>query len=458
MNSKRFYLNNNYIIYYFIFYYSILLKLGFPLPYGDDLFFLGTSLHYERTGEYLNPGVEDFCLSFSDINKPYWFVPLHMQMMGWWLKLTGITDLTVRLYIILCSFITTFFVWLLAKQYRSDKLLTVLFLPLIISFGYTWSFRPECTAIPLFIIGLYLIQKKKNFITIWGAISCFGLSTISSQILLIPSVLMIISNYLDNKNYINLSKYYLVIILCALQTSIIGLYIINFEIFDFFEMYRNHISKMSMTIFESMDLFIYITCKLGNGYILKFPSYIIIIIMTIVYINKKGINYTLIAYISSLIIMILIYAKSELTILFLCTLYTLLITFLVNINKNIIIIVITSLVCLKSASVFFLNVYINKDNSTNNLPILDKNTTYVIDEYTIREPLNLNLPPKWKMIPGYGCYDEQITKKPKDEVWIVSSKNLSYYYPNLFSHKKFVFLDKEFNNISPKLWKFEVIE
>ncbi|MAL85857.1 MAG: hypothetical protein CMI23_05825, partial [Opitutae bacterium] len=28
----------------------------FPLPYGDDLFFAGTAVHYAKTGDFLNPG------------------------------------------------------------------------------------------------------------------------------------------------------------------------------------------------------------------------------------------------------------------------------------------------------------------------------------------------------------------------------------------------------------------
>ena len=459
INFKKVYNQKKYVILYFTFYYLILLRIGFPLPYGDDLFFLGTSLNYEMTGEYLNPGVEDFCLKFGDIKKPYWFVPFHMQMMGWWLKITGITDLTVRLYLILCIFITTFFIWLIARQKKSDTILVLLFLPIIVSFGYTWSFRPECTAIPLFTIGVYYLQRNRNLSSKWCGISSLGLCTLSSQILIIPSALIIVSDYLENKNYIKINNYVILCIFGGLQTLIIGFYIINFEIFEFLEMFMNHIKFMSMTTLQNVNLFMFITCKLGNGIFLKLPSYIFLILSLILYLKKKKSNYySAYSYLISLILMILIYAKSELTILFLTTFYTLILIFINKSYKNLFISLITFFICMRSASVFLLNVYINKIETANDFVTLDENITYVIDEYTIREPLNWKLPKKWKMIPGYSCSDHQITEKPKHENWIVSKKNLAYYYPNLFSHKKFLIWGKEFNNISPNLWRYEVIK
>ena len=85
----------------------ILFYSDFPLPHGDDLFFAGTAVHYAETGNFLNPGVYDYTEQFSEVRKPYWFVPLHMRLLGLWLCLTDISDTSIRIYVLLCIIITS---------------------------------------------------------------------------------------------------------------------------------------------------------------------------------------------------------------------------------------------------------------------------------------------------------------------------------------------------------------
>ena len=81
---------------------TVLFYSDFPLPHGDDLFFAGTAVHYADSGNFLNPGVYEYTGQFSKIRKPYWFVPLHMRSLGWWLFLTGVSDTSIRICILLC--------------------------------------------------------------------------------------------------------------------------------------------------------------------------------------------------------------------------------------------------------------------------------------------------------------------------------------------------------------------
>ena len=48
---------------------TILFYSDFPLPHGDDLFFVGTSVHYAETGNFLNPGVYDYTEQFSEVQN-----------------------------------------------------------------------------------------------------------------------------------------------------------------------------------------------------------------------------------------------------------------------------------------------------------------------------------------------------------------------------------------------------
>ena len=88
---------------------------------------------------------------------------------------------------------------------------------------------------------------------------------------------------------------------------------------------------------------------------------------------------------------------------------------------------------------------------------LDDKKTYVIDEFTIRHPLNWQFPEKWKIAPDFGTTNDRLLKKPKSEVWVVSFKNLSYFYPDLYHQEKLKFGNKRFVNLPVKFWNYSII-
>ena len=196
--------NGNWLMVLFLGIFSLVLFYSdFPLPHGDDLFFAGTAVHFAETGNFLNPGVYDYTGQFSEIQKPYWFVPLHMRLLGLWLSVNGISDASIRIYVLLCIILTSYLLIKWFEISKNQSIVISFLIPIIIPFSFRWSLRPECTAIPLLITGLFLLFNYKNRWSQFFALIFLGLSILSSQIIFFlctPLICVIAyNNYCNSK-------------------------------------------------------------------------------------------------------------------------------------------------------------------------------------------------------------------------------------------------------------------
>ena len=78
---------------------------------------------------------------------------------------------------------------------------------------------------------------------------------------------------------------------------------------------------------------------------------------------------------------------------------------------------------------------------------IDDEKTYIIDEFTIRHPMDWQFPKNWKIAPDFDTTNERLLKKPNFETWLVNLKYLSYFYPDMYSQEKINFGNKKFINL-----------
>ena len=250
---------------------TILFYSDFPLPHGDDLFFVGTAVHYADSGNFLNPGVYDYTEQFSEIRKPYWFVPLHMRLLGLWLSLTGTSDASIRIYVLLSIIITSYLLIKWFEISKNQSILISFLIPIIITFGFRWSLRPECTAIPLLVTSLFLLFNYNNRWSQFFALIFLGLSTLSSQIILFlctPLICVIAYfNYCHSNLRFFVTNLFSAIIIC----SFVFLLCIDFEINQFTRMFLDHVSARTSSILANFNLFYFLSIDLGNGMFLRLP-------------------------------------------------------------------------------------------------------------------------------------------------------------------------------------------
>ena len=451
--------NGNWLLVLFLGIFSLVLFYSdFPLPYGDDLFFAGTAVHFAETGNFLNPGVYDYTEHFSEVRKPYWFVPLHMRSLGWWLFLTGVSDTSIRIYVLLCIVVTILAIIKWSKIAQDKSNLIPYLIPIIIAFGFRWSLRPECTAIPLWTIGAYFLFHSHSKSKFWLGVSFLGLACLASQILIVPSAFLVGASIFRNSGNLSLLSKLQIIVIGVLQSLFFGTCLINFEVAEFVKMFGDHVAARSSSITDNFAFFYFMVCKLGNGYILRLPSFVLLIIAFVLLLKSQSANKPiLISSLFSLFLMICIYAKSFEVILYLTTILTLIAVF--ELKKSIMPLVgiIAALVFVRQGlHLFTYNLLCESSKPEENIEI-DKEKTYIIDEFTIRHPLNWNFPLNWKIAPDFGTTNERLLEKPESETWLISLKNLAYFYPELYAQEKLQIVQKEFTNLPKKYWEYKII-
>jgi hypothetical protein len=430
----------------------------FPLPHGDDLFFAGTSVHYAETGNFLNPGVYDYTMQFSEIQKPYWFVPLHMRLLGLWLSYSDISDASIRIYVLLCIIITSYLLIKWFEISKNQSTFISFLIPIIITFGFRWSLRPECTAIPLLVTSLFLIFNYKNRWSQLFALIFLGLSTLSTQIILfLCTPLICVIAYLNYANS-NFRVFAINLISAIILCSFIFLLCIDFEINQFFRMFFDCVSNRTSSILENFNLFYFLSIELGSGIFLRLPSFLLLFLILIkkpylsIHFKWHGI-----ALILGLLISISVYAKSFEVILFFSSFITIVYCIHSLNNPKFVLCIIACLCAIRQGGhLLIYNAFCEKSYSS--MHPLDINQTYIIDEYTIRKPLEWNFPKNWKIAPDFYTTDSRLLNNPPSETWIISQKNLSYFYPSLYQQEKVTYGNKKFINLPLRFWEYQIIQ
>ena len=438
---------------------TILFYSDFPLPHGDDLFFVGTAVHYADSGNFLNPGVYDYTEQFSEIRKPYWFVPLHMRLFGLWLSLTGTSDASIRIYVLLSIIITSYLLIKWFEISKNQSILISFLIPIIITFGFRWSLRPECTAIPLLVTSLFLLFNYNNRWSQFFALIFLGLSTLSSQIILFlctPLICVIAyHNYSNSELRFFVTNLFSAIIICMF----IFLLSVDFEINQFTRMFLDHVSARTSSILANFNLFYFLSIELGNGMFLRLPSFLLLFLIIIKkpYLNGNRKVYG-IALVLGLLISISIYAKSFEVILFFSSFITIIYCiYSLNYPKFVLFIIACLCTIRQGGHLVIYNAFCERSYTSIHHP-LDINQTHIIDEYTIRKPLEWNFPKKWKIAPDFYTTDSRLLNKPPSETWIISQKNLSYFYPSLHQQEKVSIGNKKFNNLPLRFWEYQIIQ
>ena len=438
---------------------TILFYSDFPLPHGDDLFFVGTAVHYADSGNFLNPGVYDYTEQFSEIRKPYWFVPLHMRLLGLWLSLTGTSDASIRIYVLLSIIITSYLLIKWFEISKNQSILISFLIPIIITFGFRWSLRPECTAIPLLVTSLFLLFNYNNRWSQLFALIFLGLSTLSSQIILFLCTPLICVIAYFNYSHSNLRFLIINLFSTFIICSFVFLLCIDFEINQFTRMFLDHVSARTSSILANFNLFYFLSIELGNGMFLRLPSFLLLFF---IFIKKPYLNSNIklygIALVIGLLISISVYAKSFEVILFFSSFITIIYCIHSLNNPKFALCIIACLCTIRQGGhLLIYNAFCERSYTSIHQP-LDINQTHIIDEYTIRKPLDWNFPKKWKIAPDFYTTDSRLLNKPPSETWIISQKNLSYFYPSLHQQEKVSIGNKKFNNLPLRFWEYQIIQ
>jgi hypothetical protein len=140
------------------------LALIWPFPaffYADDLFYGSWAAHFGATGTHWNPLL---ARQFPHLDEYLIYPPLHMVVAGWFFKLAGFSDLSVRIYTALCFCIATYGLLIVFNRLALSAV-SIAGVPLVlVAFSFI-GLRPELTGAPLLLIGLALLLDD----SVWRA-------------------------------------------------------------------------------------------------------------------------------------------------------------------------------------------------------------------------------------------------------------------------------------------------
>ena len=447
---------------------------GYPLAQGDDLFFTGTAAWFAKYNQFENPLAHDLLRQLNEYNyKPYWFVTFHPWILGWWLKIVGISNLSILIFVNGYSLVSVLALDRIINVIKGHQIVKFV-LPFVIYFGFANSLRPDGLGITFFLVGLlYLLKSNLKFYYQLLSFLFMGLACITWQYLVgfvVSSVLIwSILNYDSEKfkNYFN--RFILNIIISFISIFFIFLLTIDFELTHFIDVFRKCISfrRGSNTIVDTINLL-----SFGNGYFFRLPIVITSLIITIVLLYRE---YREISFLTK-ITLLLNFCIISGTMLYSNSFHAIILLSFINIL--LVISKLTSILITKlSLSITFLFLILNggttfllatvfkeskqKIDSITKERIISKygeNKTFVIDSISARRIFDWNFPSKTRMAPGSAAKDSDILNKKKDEIWVVSNAYLSHTYPTLYSTEKLNLFGRKFGTVPISGNKIIVIE
>jgi hypothetical protein len=463
---------------YFSSYYCLItstfLFFGYPLAQGDDLFFTGTAAWFAKYNQFENPLAHDLLRQLNEYNyKPYWFVTFHPWILGWWLKIVGISNLSILIFVNGYTLVSIFALDRIVNVIKGHQI-SKFVIPFVIYFGFANSLRPDGLGVTFFLIGLlYLLKSNLKFYYQILSFLFMGLACITWHYLVgfaVSSILFWSALNYNSKEFNNyFNKLIPNIVISFVIIFTIFLLTIDFELEHFLDVFWKSVNfrRGSNTIVDTINLL-----SFGNGFYFRLPIVITSAIITIILLYKEYREISILTKITLLLTLciisgIMLYSNSYHAIILISFINILLfISRLKSILMTQVTLSITFLFLILNGGTTFLltTVYHESepklDAMTKEIIIgkYEENKTFVIDSISARTVFNWNFPAKTRMAPGSAAKDSDILNKNKDEIWVVSNAYLAHTYPTLYSTEKLKLFGRKFGTVPISGNKIIVIE
>lgn len=137
----------------------LLFLLGHPLPFLDDLFFLGGAMNLAAGHGFWNP----YCPAITLVDpRPEFFVymPLHGYVMAGWIKLFGVSRMAFCVFQCLAAALSTWGLWLALRRFSDGLLLPIGLVMSVAVFLGSTGMRPETLGLLLLVWGWVLLEMR----------------------------------------------------------------------------------------------------------------------------------------------------------------------------------------------------------------------------------------------------------------------------------------------------------
>jgi hypothetical protein len=172
---------------------------GLPLPHYDDMAFVGVAINLAREGTLENPFIADWQAHFFGTTKSYWYVPGYFYLLAFWLKIAGISTLSLLAFQWLFYAIGAVAFGALVRKYAVPEAICVLcalIVPWVLLRG---GLRPDATGFALLFSGLAVLDFSRLWKTLAGFLLVAGAALVCPHVI-IPFVPLVWAEFVRQQS------------------------------------------------------------------------------------------------------------------------------------------------------------------------------------------------------------------------------------------------------------------
>lgn len=284
--SSKFFLS---VVIPIIIFWILLCYFGYPLPFRDDLFFIGAAINLATEGVFKNPYI------FSPFYNQsfYLYTPFHSYVLGAWLTVFGISTVSILAFQCGCYAGASIGIAYILKRFNLPNLIAFAPTLFIALFMQEDGLRPEALAISLLFFGILLLLQDNvstyfvGFTFVWFAI--FTQPTVVAYA--IPICSGIIGTSLYHKHNFSIKyllRFTLPLIAALSIVTAIFLLCIRFELPQFMQQFTFNsqvAGAAGFSVKDKIQAFIFIMFGY-YGYVIFAPSWFLLLFLIIKSMNQ----------------------------------------------------------------------------------------------------------------------------------------------------------------------------
>lgn len=146
-----------------------LLWLGYPLPFIDDMWFIGPAVHWVHGGGYYNA----YCPSTVLLDpKPEFliYVPFQGHAVAAWIDIFGVSRLSLAMFQWLMAVLATLGLWIATRRFSSSMLLPLGLVACVATFLGASGLRPEAMGLALVVWSWVIFEMASPVAWFFGGL------------------------------------------------------------------------------------------------------------------------------------------------------------------------------------------------------------------------------------------------------------------------------------------------
>lgn len=276
-----------------IIFWILLCSFGYPLPFRDDLFFIGAAINLATEGVFKNSYI------FSPFYNQsfYLYTPFHSYVLAAWLSIFGVSTVSILAFQCSCYASASIAIAYILKGFNLPNFITFAPTVFIALFMQEDGLRPEALAMSLLFFGVLLLRQNKIWTYFVGFtfVGCAVFTQPTAIAYAVPMCAGIIGTNSYNKQNFNI-KYLLRVALplIAALSIVIAIFLlcIKFELPQFTQQFTFNSQVAGAAGFSPRDkIQSFMFIMFGYyGYIVFAPSWFLLLFLLVKSINQIKIS------------------------------------------------------------------------------------------------------------------------------------------------------------------------